>query len=92
MATNSSPASDTEITSATPTKPTMQDRIAAFAMLDAMGDATLSERVIRLSLVGFPPGEIATLLQTTPSTVYQYVYEARKKAGTRKPKGKSPTP
>jgi hypothetical protein len=32
---------------------------------------------------------IATMLQTTPATVYQYVYEAKKRAGVKKPRGKA---
>jgi hypothetical protein len=90
MARNTTSADD-EVPSLAPTKSTMQDRIAAFAMLDGMGDATLSQRVIRLSLIGFAPGDIATMLQTTPQTVYQYVYEAKKKTAARKPKGKTPS-
>jgi DNA-directed RNA polymerase specialized sigma24 family protein len=85
-------AGEDEVAITAPTKSSMLDRIAAFAMLDAMGEATLSQRVIRLSLIGFPPGEIATMLQTTPSTVYQYMYEARKKTtAARKPKAKATT-
>jgi hypothetical protein len=89
MATKNTEPREDEIASVTPTKSTMQDRIAAFSMLDAMGDATLAQRVVRLSLIGFPPGEIATMLQTTPATVYQYVYEAKKRTGTRKPRAKA---
>lgn len=43
---------------------------------------------MRLSIIGFTAPEIATMLQTTPATVYQYVYEAKKRA-TRKAKPKA---
>jgi len=72
-----------------PTRSSLQDRIAAFAMLDAMLDATLAQKTVRLSIIGFTAGEIATMLQTTPATVYQYVYEAKKRAGARKPRTKA---
>ena len=68
---------------------TIQDRIAAFAMLDGMKDATQAQKTLRLSLVGFTPGEIAGMLQTTTAVVYQNLYEARKKAGVRKARSKS---
>jgi hypothetical protein len=89
MTTRNGETHDDEVPSLGPTKATMHDRIAAFAMLDAMGEVTLAQKVVRLSLIGFPPGDIAAMLQTTPATVYQYVYEARKKAGSRKPKRKN---
>lgn len=72
-----------------PTRSSMQDRIAAFAMLDAMGEATLAQKTVRLSIIGFTAGDIATMLQTTPATVYQYVYEAKKRAGVKKPRAKA---
>jgi DNA-directed RNA polymerase specialized sigma24 family protein len=65
--------------------PTIQDRIAAFAMLDGMKDGTQAEKTLRLSLVGFKTAEIARLLQTTPATVRQNIYEQRKKAKTKAP-------
>lgn len=88
MATkNIEPRAD-EVPTLPATKSTVQDRIAAFAMLDAMGDVTLAQKVVRLSLIGFSPADISAMLQTTPATVYQYVYEARKRATTRKAKPK----
>lgn len=63
---------------------TIQDRIAAFAMLDRMGDATQAARIYRLSLVGFKRGEIAAMLQTTPQVVSQSIY-AEKTRGKKKP-------
>jgi DNA-binding CsgD family transcriptional regulator len=80
---------DDEGPSFAPVRSNMQDRIAAFAMLDAMGDATLAQKTVRLSIIGFSAGDIATMLQTTPATVYQYVYEAKKRAGVNKPRGKA---
>jgi len=56
-------------------------------MLDAMGDATLAQKTVRLSIIGFTAGDIATMLQTTPATVYQYVYEAKKRV--KKPRAKA---
>jgi hypothetical protein len=63
---------------------TIQDRIAAFAMLDGMGDATQAARIHRLSLVGFKRGEIAAMLQTTPQVVRQSIY-AEKNKNKKKP-------
>lgn len=59
---------------------TIQDRIAAFEMLDRMGDATQAARICRLSLVGFKRGEIAAMLQTTPQVVSQSIYAEKNKS------------
>lgn len=58
---------------------TISDRIAAFAMLDEMKDATQAEKCMRLSLVGFTASEIAEMLQTSVATVRQNLYSERKK-------------
>jgi DNA-directed RNA polymerase specialized sigma24 family protein len=58
---------------------TISDRIAAFAMLDQMKDATQAQKCMRLSLVGFSASEIAGMLQTTVPTVHQSLYAERKK-------------
>jgi DNA-binding NarL/FixJ family response regulator len=87
---NSTPRDD-EAAGFAPTSSSIQDRIAAFAMLDAMGDVTLAQKTVRLSIIGFTAGDIATMLQTTPGTVYQYVYEAKKRAGVKKPRAKAAT-
>jgi DNA-directed RNA polymerase specialized sigma24 family protein len=58
---------------------TISDRVAAFAMLDQMKDATQAQKCMRLSLVGFSAVEIATMLQTTVPTVRQNLYSERKK-------------
>ena len=89
MATKNVEPREDEVPTVSPTKSTVQDRIAAFAMLDGMGDVTLAQKVVRLSLIGFAPGDIAAMLQTTPATVYQYVYEAKKKSTARKAKPKA---
>lgn len=59
---------------------TIQDRIAAFHMLDSMADATQAQKILRLSLVGFNRNEIAAMLQITPQNVSQSIYAERKKA------------
>ena len=58
---------------------TISDRIAAFAMLDEMKDATQAQKCMRLSLVGFTAPEIAQMLQTSVPTVHQNLYSERKK-------------
>lgn len=71
----------------------ISDRIAAFAMLDAMGDATQAMKCLRLSLVGFSVADIASMLQTSSQVVYQNLYELRKKAGKTAPrKGSAKAP
>lgn len=60
--------------------PTIAERIAAFAMLDGMANATQAEKCMRLSLVGFSNAEIAAMLQTTNAVVSTNLYEQRKKA------------
>jgi len=55
------------------------DRIAAFGMLDAMGQATQAQRAMRLALVGFSNAEIAEMLQTSTATVAQALYVERKR-------------
>ncbi|MFT4283568.1 MAG: hypothetical protein QM598_01885 [Protaetiibacter sp.] len=59
---------------------TIQDRIAAFGMLDQMADATQAAKIYRLSLVGFKRGEIAMMMQTTPAAVSQAIYEQKNKS------------
>ena len=61
-------------------RPTLQDKISAFTMLDGMKDKTQAERCMRLSLIGFTNGDIATMLQTTPAVVATNLYSERKKA------------
>jgi hypothetical protein len=59
---------------------TIQDRIAAFQMLDQMGDTTQAAKIFRLSLVGFGRADIAAMLQTTPQVVSQSIYAAKNKS------------
>lgn len=61
---------------------TIADRIAAFAMLDGMGDASQAQKCLRLALIGFTNTEIAEMLQTTPAVVGQSLYAERKKPRT----------
>jgi len=70
-----------------PVKASIQEKIAAYAMLDAMGDVSLAQKAVRLSNIGFSGAEIASMLQTTPATVYQYVYQAKR--GDRRPRAKT---
>lgn len=57
----------------------IQDRIAAFAMLDRMPEATQAQKCLRLSLVGFSRKEIAELLMTSVPTVNQNIYSEKQK-------------
>jgi hypothetical protein len=69
-------------------RPSVGDRIAAFAMLDGMGDASQALRCLRLSLIGFSNAEIAQMLQTTPAVVASNLYAERKKSRPAKRKSK----
>ena len=65
------------------------DRIAAFAMLDGMSNASQAQRCLRLSLIGFTNPEIADMLQTTSGVVAQSLYEERKKVRSTRKAGKA---
>ena len=70
---------------------TIADRIAAFAMLDGMKEATQAQKCLRLTLVGFANAEIAAMLQTSVATVSQNIYAERKKqSASKKPAPKKP--
>lgn len=71
---------------------TIQDRIAAFQMLDKMANATQVEKTVRLALVGFSRAEIAAILQITPNLVSVNLYAAKnaKKSAAKKPAAKKP--
>lgn len=89
---NAEPRED-EVPSLPRGKATIQERTAAFVMLDAMPAATTqAQKTLRLWLVGFTNPEIAAMLQTTPATVSQNLYEARKRASDKKPRRKPSTP
>jgi len=78
MARSKASASD-DTTWRPPGGATIADRIAAFAMLDAMGNASQAQKCLRLALIGFTNTEIAEMLQTTPAVVGQSLYAERKK-------------
>ena len=63
---------------------TIQDRIAAFQMLESMEGATQGAKIFRLSLVGFKRAEIAAMMQTSLQVVSQSIY-AEKNKGKKKP-------
>jgi len=66
---------------------TIQDRIAAFEMLDRMQDATQAQKTYRLSLVGFKRADIAAMLNISVASVSQNIYTERNK-GKKKPADK----
>ena len=70
------------------TPATIQDRIAAFGMLDAMPNATLAQKSLRLALVGFHRQEIAAMLGISVQGVSQNIYAERNK-GKKKPAKKA---
>ncbi len=80
---NRSGADDQEVLTQPKGGASIQDRIAAFAMLDGMKDATQAQKCLRLSLVGFTNAEIAAMLQTSYAVVATNLYNERKKSGKR---------
>ncbi|MFJ4036798.1 hypothetical protein ACIPVB_01820 [Microbacterium sp. NPDC090007] len=66
---------------------TIQDRIAAFEMLDRMHEATQAQKTYRLSLVGFKRADIAAMLNISVASVSQNIYTERNK-GKKKPVAK----
>lgn len=70
---------------------TIQERIAAFEMLDGMSEGTTqAQKCMRLFLCGFSRTEIASMLQTSPGTVSQNLYTERNKAKPKAPKRAQP--
>lgn len=69
---------------------TIQDRIAAFDMLDRMQDATQAQKTYRLALVGFKRAEIASMLNISVASVSQNLYTERNK-GKKRPALKKPS-
>ena len=57
----------------------IQDRIAAFEMLDRMTDATQAQKCMRLALVGLSRKEIAEMLMTSIQTVHQNIYSEKQR-------------
>lgn len=86
MASTKRPESneDEDIPSAPKGGASIQDRIAAFVMLDGMEGKTQAEKTMRLRLVGFSNGDIAAMLRITPAVVATNIYSEKKKA-TKKP-------
>ena len=70
------------VSSQAPAGASMADRIAAFQMLDGMRDASLAQKCLRLSLVGFTNADIAEMLQMTTGSVAQSLYMERRKPRT----------
>jgi D-alanyl-D-alanine carboxypeptidase len=79
------PNDEDEIPSAPKGGATIQDRIAAFVMLDGMTGKTQAEKTMRLRLIGFSNAEIASLLQTTGAVVASNIYAEKKKAVRKAP-------
>lgn len=78
-------AEDEEV-SITPGTATIQDRIAAWRMLDDMTTATLAEKSYRLHLCGFKRGDIALMLGIGVASVSTNISSEKKKGP--KPRGK----
>ena len=87
-----SKASDEEVAGWRPAGgATLGDRIAAFTMLDGMGNASIPQKCLRLALIGFTNAQIAEMLQTTPGAVSTYLSLERKKPrATAKPGSSKP--
>jgi len=79
----SEPNEEDELPSPPTGRASIQDRIAAFAMLDAMTSKTQAEKSMRLRLIGFSNAESARMLQTTPAVVASNIYQEKKKAAKR---------
>jgi hypothetical protein len=81
MATDRRPDRDDDQEAVSPPRgrASIQDRIAAFVMLDSMKDATQAQKSLRLWQVGFTNSEIAAILQTSTAVVSQNLYNERKK-------------
>lgn len=83
------PSDEDEIPSPAKGGASIQDRIAAFAMLDGMNGKTQAEKTLRLRLIGFSNAEIAAMLQTTPAVVASNIYSEKKKGAKKGPTRKS---
>lgn len=64
------------------------DRIARALSLVAVGQRNVTEAIVILSQIGFGNQEVASMLDTTPASVSQTLYEHRKKPKKR-PKAKA---
>lgn len=63
-------------------------RIANLIALLLIKGENQADKVMTLSAAGYTPGEIASMLGTTPNAVSVAVYQAKKKGKKSKPKGK----
>lgn len=62
------------------------ERLLTLLVLNNMKGATQREKAIQLNLAGFSNVEIANLLDTTPQSITQVLYESRKTSGKKRPK------
>lgn len=60
------------------------EKILAQLLVIALKDEPLAEKAIALSRAGFEPGEIATMVGTTSTTVRSTLYAYRKAGGKKK--------
>jgi len=80
MGNATEPESDDVPSSATG-KASIQDRISAFEMLDAMPEhVTIAQKCMRLSVCGFNNHEIAAMMRITAGGVSQNLYMERQKS------------
>ena len=68
---------------------TIQDRLAAFDMLDRMTEASQAQKCLRLELAGFSRTDIASMLMISPQSVRQGIYTERLKLKNPTSKSKS---
>lgn len=62
------------------------ERLLTLLVLQNMKGATQREKAIQLNIAGFSNVEIANLLDTTPQSITQVLYESRKTSGKNKKK------
>ncbi len=74
------PSDDDELPAPPAGRASIQDRVAAFVMLDGMKDKTQAEKSMRLRLIGFSNPDIAAMLQTTPAVIASNIYAEKKAA------------
>jgi transcriptional regulator len=66
------------------------DRLLVIMLVQLMGDASQKDKAIALDKAGLTPAGIADVLDTTPASVSQQLYESRKaRTTTKKAKAKS---
>ncbi len=62
------------------------ERLLALLLVQSMKTAGLKEKISQLNIAGFTNIEIAEFLQTSPASVATFIYQAKKKTKTKKPK------